>query len=94
TNIRRHADATHARVLLQRRPEELRVVVEDDGRGLPDGHRAGVGLASMRERAAELGGVCVIGPAAERGTRVEVRLPLPTGGDEGRVAELDRLDRR
>ncbi|WP_101788113.1 sensor histidine kinase [Nonomuraea indica] len=94
TNIRRHADATRARVLLQRRPDGLRVLVEDDGRGLPDGHRAGVGLGSMRERAAELGGVCVVGAAPGGGTRVEVTLPLPTGRDGGRLADLDRLDHR
>ncbi|MBN6051166.1 sensor histidine kinase [Nonomuraea sp. RK-328] len=77
TNVRRHADARHARVVLRREPKALRVRVSDDGRGLPDGHRAGVGLGSMRERAAELGGVCVVGPEPGGGTRVEATLPLP-----------------
>ena len=51
--------------------------VSDDGLGLPSQHRAGVGLASMRERAAELGGTCVIvSGRGSGGTHVLVRLPL------------------
>jgi signal transduction histidine kinase len=37
----------------------------------------GMGLLSMRERAAELGGACVIEAAVAGGTRVYARLPLP-----------------
>ncbi|WP_246075473.1 sensor histidine kinase [Nonomuraea terrae] len=77
TNVRRHAHATHARIMLQREPEVLRVLVEDDGRGLPAAPHAGVGLGSMRERAAELGGICVVTGEPGAGTRVEVMLPLP-----------------
>ncbi len=52
--------------------------VSDDGRGLPAERRAGVGLSSMRERAAELGGVCSIEPGPAGGTRVLARLPTRT----------------
>ena len=38
---------------------QLTVLIEDDGRGLPADFRPGVGVLSMRERAAELGGVCI-----------------------------------
>ncbi len=76
TNVRRHAGARTACVVLQREESVLRVTVRDDGRGLPKGHRAGVGLGSMRERAAELGGICVVSGAPGGGTRVEVMLPL------------------
>jgi signal transduction histidine kinase len=54
----------------------LCVEVIDDGCGLPAVRQAGVGLQSMRERAAELGGVCVIEAAATGGTRVAARLPI------------------
>ena len=86
TNIRRHAHARSASVVLQRERSVLRVLITDDGRGLPEAHRAGVGLASMRERAAELGGICVAGGEPGQGTRIEVMLPLPadagpTGAD-------------
>jgi signal transduction histidine kinase len=49
--------------------------VSDNGQGLPPAYAAGVGLASMRERAEELGGACRIEPRPEGGTRVIARLP-------------------
>ncbi|GII86153.1 hypothetical protein Ssi03_41430 [Sphaerisporangium siamense] len=73
TNARRHADATSIRIGLTR-DQDLRVTITDDGRGIPAGRRAGVGLASMRERATELGGTCVLTSTSE-GTTVEARLP-------------------
>ncbi|NUW46799.1 sensor histidine kinase [Nonomuraea rhodomycinica] len=79
TNVRKHAEASRARVVLRREASALRLVVGDDGRGLPAAYSAGVGLGSMRERAAELGGVCVVSGAPGEGTRVEVTLPLAGG---------------
>ena len=79
TNVARHAGARTCVIRLAVDPEARALVaeVEDDGRGLPADRRAGVGLTSMRERAEELGGTCVIGPAPNGGTRVAARLPLP-----------------
>lgn len=57
-------------------PLSLRVVICDNGVGLPTDHGVGIGLHSMRERAEELGGNCVIGRRAEGGTQVAARLPL------------------
>ncbi|ACZ85575.1 sensor histidine kinase [Streptosporangium roseum] len=75
TNVRKHSRAEVVRVSLER-GEDLRVRVSDDGVGVQPGRRSGVGLASMRERAAELGGTCVIGSPPEGGTVVEAVLPL------------------
>jgi signal transduction histidine kinase len=50
--------------------------IRDDGVGLPREVKHGVGLGSMRERAAELGGTCAVDSAAGGGARVLVRLPL------------------
>ena len=50
--------------------------VTDDGDGLADAFRAGVGISSMRERAAELGGECTVTAAAPRGTTVRATIPL------------------
>jgi signal transduction histidine kinase len=78
TNVVRHAGARRCRVRLSiaQAGEELELEVTDDGTGLPEGYRAGVGMSSMAERAAELGGACVVEKNAEGGTRVLARLPL------------------
>jgi two-component system, NarL family, sensor kinase len=75
-NVVRHAQARTCTVRLAL-DGALQLEVSDDGQGLPVGYRAGVGLTSMRERAAELNGTCTIQPAEGRGTRVHARLPLP-----------------
>ena len=79
TNAVRHAHARRCtvRLTVDDTPAQFAVEVVDDGRGIPAAHRAGVGLASMRERAAELGGSCIIEPAPGGGTRVSARLPCP-----------------
>jgi signal transduction histidine kinase len=75
TNIVRHAQARTCRISLTV-SDDLVLDIEDDGRGLPDSLKAGIGLLSMRERAAELGGICVIEARSEGGMRVRARLPL------------------
>jgi signal transduction histidine kinase len=75
TNAVRHAGAASCSLRLVG-GDDLTVVVEDDGHGLPAAPRAGIGLTSMRERAAELGGECRVEPRPGGGTRVVARLPL------------------
>jgi signal transduction histidine kinase len=79
TNVVRHSGATRCRVALQVRAGWLLVEVADDGVG-PGGGADGVGTASMRERAAELGGTLEVGPGATGGTTVSARIPI---GGEG-----------
>jgi len=76
TNVVRHASARRCDVQIAVNGS-LWLQVTDDGSGLQPERTAGVGLASMRERAAELGGSCVIDSPAAGGTRVHVRLPIP-----------------
>jgi len=75
TNVARHA---HARTCTLRLDltDDLLVEVRDDGVGLPTQRPTGVGLPSMAERAAELGGDCLVGPATGGGTVVLAHLPL------------------
>ncbi len=75
TNVIRHAPA-HSCIVRQSIDDALQVEVIDDGVGVPSEHQAGVGLLSMRERAAELGGTCVIETMAGAGTRVCAWLPV------------------
>src|SRR5262249_53637595 len=74
TNVTRHAHATQCSVRL-RLNHGLDVNICDDGVGLPEGWRAGVGIASMRERVTELGGDLVIEPSLPHGTRINAHLP-------------------
>jgi signal transduction histidine kinase len=79
TNVARHARATQVDVLVDRRPNFVRAVVEDNGRGFapeaarPDG--GGLGLMGIRERAALLYGRVGIDSAPDLGTTVTVTLP-------------------
>jgi two-component system NarL family sensor kinase len=74
TNVTRHAHATRCSIRIQL-DHGLAVDVSDDGVGLPDGWRTGVGIASMRERVAELGGKLEIEPCLPHGTRITAHLP-------------------
>ena len=76
TNVVRHARA-HDCVVRLAVADQMTLEITDDGVGIPEEHTAGVGMFSMRERAAELGGTCAVERTPEGGTRVLVRLPLP-----------------
>jgi len=75
-NAQRHSRAGDCTVRVRRVPGALLVDVDDTGIGLPDDPRGGIGLASMRDRAEELGGSCTVTSPNGGGTQVRVRLPL------------------
>jgi signal transduction histidine kinase len=73
-NVRRHAQASACAVTLRRNNGNLHVEVSDDGHGIAPRTQPGIGLTSIAERAAELGGrshVC----STTTGTAVRVWLP-------------------
>jgi len=81
-NIRRHAQARNAGVQLDYGMAHTRLVVWDDGVGLPADHEAGqegdgrgFGLVGMEERAVLLGGEMKVNSAPDEGTRIEVIVP-------------------
>jgi signal transduction histidine kinase len=74
-NAVRHARAHGVQVCIRVGDRQVEVQVTDDGDGVPAGYVPGVGLASMRERAAELGGHCTVEPVHPSGTRVRAVLP-------------------
>jgi signal transduction histidine kinase len=64
-------------------PHELRAVVVDDGMGFDSRQgSSGVGLSSMQERAALMGGTVTVSSQPGRGTQVELLVPLPGQRDE------------
>ena len=74
-NTRKHARASECCVVLQLDGRDLLVEIRDDGRGFRADVRKGVGLRSIAERAAELGGTCDV-RSSPGGTSVLVRLPV------------------
>ncbi|MCS6845525.1 MAG: GAF domain-containing protein [Caldilineales bacterium] len=83
TNVSRHARAGRLDVKLHCTPEALHLQIRDDGQGFDvsafdaaGGLRRGSGLLSMRERAAALGGECLVSSEPGRGTLVDLRIPL------------------
>ena len=81
TNVLRHADATNCSVRLHRTGPRLRLLVEDDGRGMMpgDGPAEGFGLAGQYERVNMLGGRMRLRAREGGGTVLEVDLPIGDG---------------
>ncbi len=75
TNVVNHAQARSCLVRVGLN-DQLTIEVRDDGKGFTSGVRTGVGLRSMRERSAELGGAFSIGSAPGAGTTVCAQLPV------------------
>ncbi|QIN84391.1 PAS domain S-box protein [Rubrobacter tropicus] len=97
TNVRRHARSRRVRVTLDRLEDRARMGVRDWGRGFdPSVPRIGggpgerIGLNSMQERMALLGGSFLVRSRHGDGTLVTVEVPLPTeGADDGEGAPVE-----
>lgn len=79
TNVFRHSGA--ARVDIEVEPiagehRELRVAVRDDGSGVDEDTKQGIGLRGMRERVTALGGRLTLESVSPQGALLEARLPL------------------
>lgn len=89
-NVGKHADATHVSVLLERRGHDIVAIVEDNGKGFDfeaARHKPerGMGLASMQERAALVGGEMQVESAPGEGTTLFIRMPVHPA-IQGRIA--------
>ncbi|WP_419393841.1 PAS domain S-box protein [Cytobacillus praedii] len=77
TNIRKYADTEEATVTIREMEDEVRVMIEDNGKGF-DIHSVsrGVGLFSMEERAKAVQGNITIQSVKDSGTKIILDVPL------------------
>jgi signal transduction histidine kinase len=101
TNVIKHARATEVHIAIGLDDDTLVVEVSDDGRGFGEGSGdpTGIGLDSMRERLAAVGGSASVDSVVDRGTRVVFRSPLQPrrGGPRismryGAAAAIDKTE--
>ena len=86
-NVEKHARAGRVSVHFRKRGAFIELAIKDDGIGFdaerhsssPSKAKRGLGLLSMRERAAYLGGSFKLVSVPKGGTAIQVRIPLSTG---------------
>ena len=86
TNVVRHSGANNCTIRFKFN-HNLDIEICDDGKGITADRRAGVGLTSIRERVAELGGLFEIVAQPAGGTRLHVRLPLAKTAEREEVTD-------
>ncbi|TFJ93536.1 sensor histidine kinase [Lentibacillus salicampi] len=79
SNILRHAEASHVKLDMVTRPNELFLHIRDDGRGFDAQERTdrktSYGLKTMKERTEELGGTFTVRSVRGEGTYIDIRIP-------------------
>jgi signal transduction histidine kinase len=88
-NVHKHSGSPRALIRLERDAREVRLVLQDQGRGFPEVLRQpakgfvrfGVGVMGMRERAEQLGGRLELS-SNDAGTTLTVTLPLVYSNEE------------
>lgn len=95
-NVAKHAQARQVSVIFEHRATDLKVIVEDDGRGFdPDDQHVrqrGMGLAGIEERASAIGGAVEVESSPGKGTTLFVRIPLMSpaqGENQTKQLKLD-----
>ncbi|GAA2241882.1 hypothetical protein GCM10010430_24330 [Kitasatospora cystarginea] len=89
-NAVRHAGAETVTVELRHLPDRVRLLVRDDGAGLPAERRPGpgLGLAGLEERIGRIGGRLTLDSVPGGGTTVAVEFPDREAGDAARGRRL------
>lgn len=82
TNAVRHSAAQHCRVSIEWVAAELRLQVEDDGKGLPLERPRRGGLLGMAERLEMIGGSLLLEAGRNNGLRLQISLPLGAIGKQ------------
>jgi len=88
-NVKKHSGAASAQVRIENMDDTLHLSIDDDGKGFDMkgvSERQGLGLWSMRERVRLVGGRFKIHSDTQKGSRIEVWVPLKENSDtSGRV---------
>jgi signal transduction histidine kinase len=90
-NVIKHSGAHKAEIVLERLPTELRATVTDHGCGFDTNSEkstSGLGLIGMTERLRLVGGRIAIWSAPQKGTRIEVRVPLSSSKSQSALEEI------
>jgi PAS domain S-box-containing protein len=85
TNVARHSQAKNVEIILERRPDHVLLIVEDDGIGFDPATRTGsegFGLLGMQERAALIGASLQIESSIGSGTTIFVRMAAAASAEE------------
>jgi signal transduction histidine kinase len=92
-NVEKHAQAKSVTVQMDRESDTISLVVQDDGIGITAGPVVGrnFGLAGMQERVAMLGGSVKVASSKNKGTRIEVRVPVTQRAEGERGASRGEM---
>lgn len=92
TNVQKHAEATHVRLIIAAQADGISFVVEDDGKGFDVKQTAphavgrasdkGLGLTTMDERAQMLRGTLRVWSEEGKGTRITLVVPVQSGREQ------------
>lgn len=87
-NIAKHAQASSVNIQMSRENGSVKLLVEDDGVGLPpragaNSHGRSFGLVGIRERIGMLGGAVRVSSGKGKGTRLEVTVPAEQVSGDG-----------
>jgi PAS domain S-box-containing protein len=93
-NIAKHAHASNVTVSLLSDDSSIFLTVQDNGVGMdslePDSRSNSHGLAIMRERAEAVGGTFMFFSQPQKGTKIEVNIPITLEGGTERQMEVSQ----
>jgi len=88
TNIARHSEATEVKISLLHRDQSIHLIIEDNGKGLPNQsddiiYSPSLGMVGMRARARQSGGELTATSRQPHGLRIEIVVPLQSPASGG-----------
>jgi signal transduction histidine kinase len=84
TNVARHSGAAAVRMELYSDPDDIRLTIADNGKGIQKAPSNGqsLGMTGMRARARAVGGAFSVSSPEGKGVKIEVVMPMPESVEE------------